>query len=102
MPLYLASGLLLSIGQLFCMLFLCLFLALLFYKSSMRKKVGILETLGRSKAKLVCKDSLIDAAIFTVILAGFAWFYPYLHFLYPQILLGGSLESSSCTYQAAG
>ncbi|KAA0690739.1 DUF1430 domain-containing protein [Enterococcus faecium] len=88
-PLYLASGLLLSIGQLFCMLFLCLFLALLFYKSSMRKKVGILETLGRNKAKLVCKDSLIDAVIFTVILAGFAWFYPYLHFLYPQILLWG-------------
>lgn len=75
--LYFAIGLLLSIGQLFFMLLFCFFLSLLFYKSSIRKKIGIIEMLGKSKKRLLFTDYMIDVSIFNAILVDLSAFEVY-------------------------
>lgn len=90
--LYFAMGLLLSIGQLFCMLIFCFFLSLLFYKSSIRKKIGIIEMLGKSKKRLFLMDYMIDVSIFIAILILFWRIYPHLRFMYLWVLFVGGLS----------
>ena len=87
----LTAGLLMSIGQLFLILFVFVILALLFYKASLRKKIGILEMLGRRWLKGSIKDSFIDSAIYTFIIVAFSWGFPQLQFLYLPIFFWGLL-----------
>ncbi|HJG23863.1 MAG TPA: DUF1430 domain-containing protein [Enterococcus durans] len=86
---YFASMLSGSIGQLFFILFLCLIVALGFYKSSIRKKIGIREMLGCPNYRLILRDIGCDVGLFAGILGAFLFFYPHMQFLYGPILIFG-------------
>ena len=87
----LTAGLLMSIGQLFFILFFFVILALLFYKASLRKKIGVIEMLGHRWLIVSVKDSFIDSVIFTLLMVAFSWWFPQLQFLYRPIFFWGHL-----------
>ncbi|MDY4306614.1 hypothetical protein SNF32_01585 [Enterococcus mundtii] len=96
----LTAGLLMSIGQLFFILFFFVILALLFYKASLRKKIGVIEMLGHRWLIVSFKDSFIDSAIFTLLMVAFSWWFPQLQFLYRPIFWGAFNDlGSSIIYE---
>ncbi|EPH93651.1 hypothetical protein D920_03045, partial [Enterococcus faecalis 13-SD-W-01] len=90
---YLIFGVFLKSGNLFVVLVLCTITALLFYKFSQRKKVGILQFLGQKPAKLIVSDALFDIAVILLMFLLFSLLYPLLFSIFLWLGVGAILVS---------
>jgi putative ABC transport system permease protein len=88
---YLIFGVFLKTGNLFVVLVLCTITALLFYKFSQRKKVGILQFLGQKPAKLIMRDAVFDTSVILLIFLIFSLLYPLLFSIFLWLSAGAIL-----------
>ncbi|EPH94310.1 bacteriocin-associated integral membrane protein, partial [Enterococcus faecalis 13-SD-W-01] len=88
---YLIFGVFLKTGNLFVVLVLCTITALLFYKFSQRKKIGILQFLGQRPAKLIVSDVLFDTTVILLLFLVFSLIYPLLFSVFLWLSIGAFL-----------